>query len=659
MNGRARTWAGFTVACTAMLLLAGVARAETFCAGPITGSPESSYPTIDGLIEGDDPFGQASDTGWTGSSAIARSDGIDIPRITWRAGTKNLGDGRPGGTNLFLGVTFDAFTEFSYDDAVVIAFEVDPTAWSSTYHKLIVYPSFENQLGDSATPKHPRELRYYTGVLGGAGTITWSERTVNPWYVPTEAVTDAHWVEAAVRQAAPTQNNSSPTRWELELRLPIKTSAASRMGIPLPKKIYFFAHDTHPQGNDGKELWPPGQPESGNIVKFPSSPAAFGPFSQGGCTGLAIYAADLGTNHTKAGLPSGPVWASTYIDRFLPNKFKATVHNNTGAPVNDIGVVFFLANFGVPGEPSWRKVPAAKNPTVPASVATPFSDLWTAEWVFTDGDRTRYPAGASHCLRAELLPPASGPTVNFVAKTAWTNIMFLSSNSPFQGSAEISALGYDAPRVGAQKQRFSLDVSRSAQLAQGTGYAPKVERGRAVAQSVIRIRAYRDALGYVIINGNRYEYQDPAGSFMYVVERPLPAPLASRIPPKYFESLRPKVPILARGSARLVAQPESTLPEVALPADVARDLEDAVKPARWSEQLVGIERSATVGGRYVVDVEPGRTAEITLQGQYADDSPPPDRGPNCFNCHKAPSGASAALLVFGLAALSPLRRRRR
>jgi hypothetical protein len=371
---------------------------------------QSSTPTIDGNIDGDD--------GWRRSWRYVFGNATSFPDAIVQ-GTKDSG-------NLFF--SFEVNNDPSWDNNDVIVLTIDPALGGSDDDqiRIHIFPVFTGT-GAAATGV-PREVKYWK-KSGGVFT----NQQINPT-----------WLDIKVTSL----NSGSARHWYVEVRFPLNPSV-SGINIPTTGDFGLYFNVIRVEGGVASEFdWPPPAPPIGDLIEFNTPPVAeWGNGTRGGstCNGVSIASGDITTNNTP----------NNKIDLNGPNIFTATPHNSsidaTGTPVAaaNIRARFMIANWGIPGATSWGDVPTGNNPTpspgvtIPVGGSTPINTL---AWTLTATQRTEYAARPHQCIRVELFVdnPATSNTT-FINHNAQRNMDFVDTTSPFTRQAFIDTKGYKLP----------------------------------------------------------------------------------------------------------------------------------------------------------------------------------------------------------------------
>ncbi len=407
-----------------------VSNPNTLCFNPSVGVPGvSGPPTVNGVIAGD--------LGWTDSFRYLFVNGSTVP--------DTIAQGIKDNNNLYL--SFEVNNDTSFDDNDVIVLTFDPGDGPSNHRRIHIFPVFQGV--GAAVGGAPREVDYWTD------SSTWNTNAA------TKIVNPA-WLVNNIRVAS-ASSGASQNHWYVEMKIPItgapSAGAATDTGINFPASGTFgFYMDvirvatSAGSSTAAERVWPPGAPTIFPFLEANTpAPGTWGKGTLGGsiCNGVSVYSSTIITNNTPPSV----------ISLNSSNIFSALVYNTTTnatgtfIAANKVKATFKIANWGIPGASNWALVPAAGNPTsssaasatIPAAtmMAAGTSTLSTGAWVLGAQTQTPFAANTHQCILVEL--DSDDPGTVFVNKSAWTNMDFAVTASPFEASAKVGTKGYKLP----------------------------------------------------------------------------------------------------------------------------------------------------------------------------------------------------------------------
>lgn len=437
-NNRFKKWGRYALLCaviavTLLLITAClppvVSTPDTLCFPQTIGVPglSSPEPVVDGVMSGD--------LGWTQSFRYLFVNGTTAPDA--------IVQGIKDSNFLYMSFEVNLDQTFDNDDAIVLAFS--PGGGAANDRRIHIYPIFGG-VGASGTV---REVDYWNN------SATWNTsgttKVVNPaWLMNNIRVTSA---------------NGGTNSWYVEISIPINNVAANAdpnldTGINFPATGTFGLYinvlrvnsTVNPKQVDERH-WPSKAPVVKKFLETNTpDPSKWGQGSRGGtnCSGVAVIPSSIYTSNTPA----------SQISLNLPNTFYAKAYNvsvdSSGAFIqaNGINATFKIANFGL-GNP-WTNIPATSgtNPTSPdiniaaATSGPPAAQgvgIMSMGWTLTPAERTIYSTTATihQCVLVEL--NSTNPGTVFLNKSAWTNMDFVDTHSPFERQASIGTGGIELP----------------------------------------------------------------------------------------------------------------------------------------------------------------------------------------------------------------------
>jgi hypothetical protein len=360
-------------------------------------------PTVDGTV--------ADDLGWTGATRYIFQNGTN----SQDAAMQIIHDG----TNLFI--SFEVNNDLTFDDTDVVTLAIDPAGTAGDFRRLHIFPFAANTQG-SAQNQAPQITRYWKGDPG-------------------------NWL---TNQALPAGTDIKVSRsgggggsWSIEVQLPIAAfniPVANYFGLyasafKVNKFDFTYTENRWPEDalltdNMGGGGTPFSDLENGTPV-----PDKWGNVTRGGatCNGVYFGSGDITTDQTP----------SNAISTNHNTVFSVDVHNSSkdGAladiAANNVSAIFKLANFGM-GNP-WTQITVAGNPTAALNI-NPADHRIYSTGAYRPGidfnPATYAPPNDHQCVLVEL--NSSTPNTTFVNRSAWTNMNFQVTASPFK---EIATIG--------------------------------------------------------------------------------------------------------------------------------------------------------------------------------------------------------------------------
>jgi hypothetical protein len=437
-------------------------------------------PLVDGDINGD--------LGWTGAFRYVFGNGTLTPDVVVQA----IRDG----TSIYL--SFEVNNDQAFEDQDLIVLTIDPTGVAADAHRIHIYPVFG-------------------GVGAGAGG---APRQVQHWK------DSASWNTGGATSAMPgglikvSSAGAAPNvSWFVELSLPLAAYSIPAAGdFGLYFNVIRVSAKGVPIGTAVEKDWPTVCPDiSLDVDGGTPDMSTWGTASTSGiANGVSIAASAIVTGNTpnsKIAFPPGA------------NVFSATVLNNSvdsagvAIAANRVTALFRIANFGIPAFGDWTPVPTGNNPTPVPGITVPAggtATLSTSPWTLTAGQAAQYAAPHDHqCILVEL--DSTDVNTVFVNKSAWRNMDF-GPASVFERSAEISAKGYGKPPAGQKNHQFDLHVTTKADVIRRQTNVTHVAVEGPISQLTWAAHGYRRTGRYLIIQKQKFEIVDHAGSFGYIVQ---------------------------------------------------------------------------------------------------------------------------------------------
>ena len=467
-NMRARRWSLPWIVGVSIALSGFVALADQLCFNHVTapGSPPNwgAPPLIDGSVASGDTrcFNSSStppctgpDLGWTNSFSYIfnNPDGPINPDVTV--------EGIRDNTHLYLSVQVNNSTPTSGgtsdpNNAVVVAFDPDNTGTKMQWFVISPVP-IGGSLGNK---QNAQAVDYYWNQNSLTSPNTGaSNHALNPsWLNGAAGVSNA---PCSTPGTTCIQSDIEGAQWTMELALPLLGSQGDpSKGLIIPPTGHFGMYVDVLRVVNGmwsQAPWPSNASMGGcttplvscqlyNSIPVTSNwgTGTIDPNPSPSCTGISIGSQNLDVYVTNSANPSG----SNAIDGSNPNTFHAKVHN-TGATVSNVGVAFFIANFGLPSE--WQQVAATGLSTIPSGGTTLDSNPWTPP------NPSNYaPPNQHQCILATLSanPPNS---TYFVNNSAVQNMNFFDA-STVERPVQVSSKGYQANPKHNTEQEFDIVV---------------------------------------------------------------------------------------------------------------------------------------------------------------------------------------------------------
>jgi hypothetical protein len=469
---------------------------NTFCFAQATGVPYNpNPPTIDGVVAGN-----PGDLGWTNAFRYEFQNGSSVSD----ASVQGLRDSD------YLYLSFEVRNDVTLDneDAILLAFR--PGGGEVNDRRILIFPMLATA---GALPDGvPHAVHYWTN------SAQWNN-------VSAVAKEDPDWLKDNIRVTSVAPTGLGAGKWNVEMRIPITTSPsvdqATDTGINLPSMGDFGLYmnvirvtDSDNQQFAAELPWPehavlsPGA-VAGDILAPQENtppPAQWGSGRMSGvhaCNGVSVYFGDITISH-----PDGsPALGSHDISTTVPNVFNVKPRNDavntagTYIPAQGVRAVFRIANRGIPGPGDWEQVADTTPPeNLPAATPTDFGEatLSTSPWSPAPTDVPAYLANPSQCVLVEL--HSDTPGTEFTRRSAWTNMRFVSTSSPFRERAEIGTRGYRLPQ-GDTVHEFFLST-HAYNTPRGQRWETRMDRMQRSADGlfVLRVRPNRsDTLNATVV----------------------------------------------------------------------------------------------------------------------------------------------------------------
>ncbi len=526
--------------------------ADQLCFNQITaaGSPPNwgEPPLIDGSIRSGDPrcfnyptLAQTGcnnpDFGWANSFnyIFNNPDGPQVPDVTVL--------GIRDSTHLYLAVEANNTTPTgggSTDPNNAIVVGIDPDNTHTKMQWLVIFPV---PLGAANGNKQNAQfVDYYWNQTSLSSPVTSaSNYSQNPGWLLGSSPGSPN---AACGTPGTTciQSDMEGASWSTEMALPISGkpsdanyAAEQANGLTLPSTGFYGLYIDVLRVVNGQweqASWPasaaiPGCAANASCyldTSLPQSmsgqPSGWGngsidPNPSPSCSGVSIGSQNLDISVTNGANPNP---GNNALDASGPNVFHANVHNTGTATANNIGIIFSIANFGLPGPQSWQQV-AQSQPVGASSVPVGGATLNSNSWTPPAGQYG--PSNAHQCILATLgaNPPNS---TFFVSATAVQNMNFFNA-SHVERTAEVSSKGYPVNPAHNLEQEFDISViSRQSVLNPCTNSErDKNTDCTPVSQLIETAEACRHT-GFYLDDKNKHKVElcQPVGSFSFVAKHP-------------------------------------------------------------------------------------------------------------------------------------------
>ena len=498
-----------------IVLSSAVALAQQLCFNPVTSSTQppnwGQPPLIDGLIATGDPrcFNGGNpppltcsgpDLGWTNSFSYVynKSDGPVTADV--------IVEGITQGNYLYLSVQANNTTPTiggATDplNAVVVAF--DPDNKGDKMQWFVIYPV--STAGTGAKQNAGSVTYYYNETsLSGSGIYS-NVQNSQSWLPGNNGSGAPGWVKPVPPSALWTgpcstigvaciQSYLDGPAWSMEMALPITGDPTTGLIIPTSRTFGMYidvlrvigtASSTPGWEQWDQASWPPNNPMPGcsnnqaqtcPLEQSIPQTQTGGPSGWGmgtvainpspACNGVSIGSQNLDITVTN----SLPTTGTNVIEGNGANTFNANVHNTAASAANNVGITFFIANFGLPSE--WQQV--AQAPAVSAQYPGGFGTatipsggipLSSQSWTPPLG---QYSSNPHQCILATLSsnPPISNNTTFFTNYSAVQNMNF-TNLSRAESPVEVSSKGYPVNPQHNTEQEFDITVRATQKLLKG------------------------------------------------------------------------------------------------------------------------------------------------------------------------------------------------
>jgi hypothetical protein len=541
-----------------VVLSAVAALADQLCFNHISapGAPPNwgQPPLIDGsVINGDTrcfnggtpPCGPGPDLGWANSFSYVfnNPDGPVTPDV--------IVEGIRDDTHFYLSVQANNSTPTgggSSDptNAVVVAF--DPDSSGTKMQWLVIYPVAVG--GANGNKQNPSQVEFYYNQTSLSSPATdGSHYQLNPTWLNGSGPGSSN-APCSTPGTTCIQSDLEGAAWSMELALPINGPLGDpSTGLIIPPTGHFGMYIDVLRVVSGKQWaqapWPSGAAISGcasNATCYPNTsipatgsgkPSGWGngtidPSPSPACNGVFIGSQNLDisvTNSTFSG--------SDFIDASNPNVFNANVHN-TGVTASNVGVTFFIANFGLPGS-EWKQVALAPAPpnfgtaTIPPGGTTLSSNNWTP----TASEKANYVSYPHQCILATL--SSNPPTTTFFTNYSAVQNATVFDASRVERPVEVNSKGYAVNSQHNTEQEFDIVMKTKQTVTDScsdsyVGAANRDANNQSrkpnctpVSQLVQTAEACRHTGTYLTNKDkNQVELCQPVGSFSFIAHHPGP-----------------------------------------------------------------------------------------------------------------------------------------
>jgi len=528
----------------------------------------SGPPEIDGIVT--DPVVNSlgsqvvpRDANWNQSYKYTYHYGGSSPETVFQCVRQKHAYSSLEDEDFFL-LSFEVYNDDSLNDGDSIVLCFRPNAAGSTPdpmddRRVFVHP-FPSSGGTTVNAEEGDDV--YNGELGEIRV--W--RNSSSW-TEIEAV-DLPAIQGKVRSL---QTGAGNFMWAVELKIPTTAAAGVTNWVDFAEEFLFYFNviRTDPANEmSAQAVWPREAAiiNGGRLENYAFPATEWSRGYQGDdpdiiYKGVSLDASSIRTSNADIHDIEVPPAGETRT-----NTFQAVVQNSTERENPGTGLLeypgaagvtarFFIANWGLPSEASWREVGSDTENLDGADSDTgePSSRQYETDWTLThngtDLTESRFggtvneyldPSNKHQCIYVELFSEIED--VNFVQKSAYRNMDFHTA-SVFRQRAEVSAEGYGAPLDGAASRRFFIRVTtREWEIAHEKDdhppylrpYLSEISRGRmrqskAAAESGSSSgggSSYIDWTAHgvlylgpgLIINGRSYDVVRDIGSFTHIVE---------------------------------------------------------------------------------------------------------------------------------------------
>lgn len=411
-------------------------------------------PQIDGIIAGD--------VGWNKSLRYLFQNGTTA--------SDAIVQGLSDSGYIYLSFEVNLNQSFNNDDAIVLV--ISPGGGAQNDRRIHIYPVsgpdyYDPGDGVGAAPdSYPRQVDYWNDSNTWNNTAT-AIKEVNP-----------SWLRNNIRVSSA---NAGPGNlsWYVEMRIPRNNVPANNInpsvdsGINFPSSGTFKMYvnivrvntKTNPIEADERH-WPEDAPGIKRFLETDTPTedtwgevSLYSSFASASCSGVSINYSSISTNF-------GYSFHGWNLSLTESNIFDATAYNDSvnssGSFVmaEDVSATFKIANWGLGEE--WVAVPAdsgSTNPTSPpvsipeATISTSGQYTFQTTWTLDADERLDYTTASHQCVLVEL--DSTNPGTAFVNKSAYSNMEFVDTSSPFERRAVIGTSGLRLPK-GMRKHEIRL-----------------------------------------------------------------------------------------------------------------------------------------------------------------------------------------------------------
>ena len=436
---------------------------------------EPGFPVIDGILfptdTDDDGLleGNGNDViemGWHNAFRATFASGTDDPVAIQCFRPQNL----TASPYLYLSIEVNNDSVFDADDVIVLTFRPDrATATAADDRRLFIFPVYNGagagngSVANRHFDEEPRIIEYY------GNSDSWSEITSDITEAATE--TDPGFYARVHSFEAGTDNYS----WHVELRVPIDDAEGGDNWVDFTDEFLFYANvirvsdrtDAFGTAGYGTQFrWPREAPwAAGSLTDAANFPSwqwggARRDSSFGDSTGVYFNSwSDIGIWDGSNILNSINVDSDPFT---VP--MAARVHNNAADSIDNVQVLFRVANWGATllQDGNWTEIPEnsaaspSANPTDSFPVSGGSDDLTHLNWGLSSGDGfyEHFRDVQDHqCVYAEI----SAADGNIIRKSYWNNMNFQVS-STVEDTALISTIGIGKAPENREGHRIILEI---------------------------------------------------------------------------------------------------------------------------------------------------------------------------------------------------------
>ena len=426
---------------------------DTLCFPPSRGVPDfPNPPTIDGVIGG-----VPGDLGWSFASRYVFNNGTSVPDGIVQLLRSDAGNA--------LYLSFEVNNDKTFDDKDAILLVFSPGGGAANDRRIIIFP---NDTGiTKAANSAPRLVRYWNN------SATWNN-------VGVASADGAAWLVNNIKVSGQSDGPTSQ-HWYVEMKIPITNVAAAAdpnadTGINIPANAQFGFHfnTIRTENNNGNLTamqfpWPTDAPLTGLASKPQENTPLAADWGSGvrnsgsACNGVFFDWYDIKIDHAGAPNINESQIALNNASN-VQNKFTVSPHNDTvnsgGTYIaaNGVQATFKIRNYGLGNQYEIVGAsdgnPVAPNPTnaisIPASNPPALGTATTStnNWKLNPAQQTKYSNSGDQCILVELSAAgAANSTTVFKNKSAFRNMYFVATNSPFKGEARLVTRGYKVEQV--------------------------------------------------------------------------------------------------------------------------------------------------------------------------------------------------------------------